>query len=240
MTDETVRIEVTLPGPIDDVWPAFRDPDLIRRWHGWDDDDLDAEIRLIFTDGTIASRTTARCTSAVTGSRSRSAGAQTIVRVTRATPLDSDDDGLGRLVRRHRRGLAAVPPAAALRPDPPLGRRAPHRAPRRRDAVVVTDRGRRRRSGWATQRALAAGEPYAADVAGEQLAGEVWFRSAHQLGLTVDAWGPGLLLLAEAPNAPVAHGAATATLTTYGDDDDGRRAARWRALWAAHYGDGAS
>ena len=42
----------------------------------------------------------------------------------------------------------------------------------------------------------------------------MWFRSPHQLGLTVDAWGPGLLLLAEAPNAPVPHGARD------GDPDD--------------------
>ena len=45
MTAEPVRIEVTLPRPIAEVWPAFRDPALIRRWHGWDDDDLDAEIQ---------------------------------------------------------------------------------------------------------------------------------------------------------------------------------------------------
>ena len=37
--------------------------------------------------------------------------------------------------------------------------------------------------------ALAAGERYAAVVAGEQLEGEVWFRSPHQLGLTVDGLG---------------------------------------------------
>ena len=52
------------------------------------------------------------------------------------------------------------------------------------------------------------GERYEASVAGEALAGEVWFRSSRQLGLTVDAWGPGLLLFAVAPS-----GGAAFTLT---------------------------
>ena len=46
---------MTLPRPIAEVWTAFRDPALIRRWHGWGYDDLDAEIQEIFIDGTIAS-----------------------------------------------------------------------------------------------------------------------------------------------------------------------------------------
>ena len=58
----------------------------------------------------------------------------------------------------------------------------------------------------------------------------MWFRSRHQLGLTVDAWGPGLLLLAEAPNERAPQ-RASATLTMY--DDDRPRTRRWREAWAA-------
>ncbi len=67
-------------------------------------------------------------------------------------------------------------------------------------------------------------------IAGEQLTGEVWFRSQHQLGLTVDAWGPGLLVLAEAPKSERRN--ASATLTMYDDTD---RDARWRDAWTEVY-----
>ena len=233
MNDEPVRIEVTLPRPIADVWPAFRDPELIRRWHGWDDDGLDAEIRLIFTDGTIASEEDRTLHIGGHLFTLEELGAQTIVRVTRTTPLDTEavdwdawyddiDEGWLSFLQqlrfaltyqwgRDRRALhlggdalASPPPAVA-------------------DALGLGDAARR-----------APGERYACAVADETLEGEVWFRSTHQLGLTVDGWGPGLLLLAEAPNAPVPLGAATATLTTYGDDD-ATRAERWESLWAAHY-----
>ena len=73
-----------------------------------------------------------------------------------------------------------------------------------------------------------AGDRYDATVAGEHLTGEVWFRSAHQLGLTVDAWGPGLLVLADAPNG--GGRAGSATLTTYGPID-GDRESRWTGVW---------
>ena len=89
MTDG-LRIEVTLPAPVDDVWPAFRDPDLIRQWHGWEDESLDDEIRMIFADGTTVEEDGRALH--VGGHRFtfEPAGAQTIVRVVarrrRSTP----------------------------------------------------------------------------------------------------------------------------------------------------------
>jgi len=47
-------IEVTVAAPVQDVWRALRDPDLLRNWHGWDyempdgGDGLDAEIQVIY------------------------------------------------------------------------------------------------------------------------------------------------------------------------------------------------
>lgn len=72
--------------------------------------------------------------------------------------------------------------------------------------------------------------PYAARVApGDTLAGTVWFRAEHQLGLTVDAWGDGLLVVAgQAPP-----GDAMAVLTTHGLDEAARAdlAERWTTWW---------
>ena len=109
-------------------------PALIRRWHGWDDDGLDAEIQEIFIDGTIASEDDRTLhigghlfALEARGRADRSCGS------TRATPLDTDVDGLGRLVRRHRRGVADASCSSCASPSTHhWGRRAPHRAPRRR------------------------------------------------------------------------------------------------------------
>ncbi len=49
--EEAVRIEVTIGAPIDVVWQALREPDQIRRWHGWHADGLAEEIKLIYETG---------------------------------------------------------------------------------------------------------------------------------------------------------------------------------------------
>ncbi len=36
--------------PVERVWQALRDPAEIRRWHGWNEPGLDAEIQFIFVD----------------------------------------------------------------------------------------------------------------------------------------------------------------------------------------------
>jgi uncharacterized protein YndB with AHSA1/START domain len=41
-------IALTLPADADEVWRHLREPELIRRWFGWEYDGLDDEIDLIF------------------------------------------------------------------------------------------------------------------------------------------------------------------------------------------------
>jgi hypothetical protein len=54
------------------------------------------------------------------------------------------------------------------------------------------------------------GERYETSIPqGENIAGEVWFRSKHQTGLTVERYGDGLLVVTE----------AEALISTYGLDD---------------------
>ena len=43
-----VSIEAVIAAPAAEVWAALRDPQLIRRWHGWEDDSLDAEVEQIY------------------------------------------------------------------------------------------------------------------------------------------------------------------------------------------------
>ena len=226
-------IRVTVPAPVSEVWPALRDPALIRRWHGWEMDGggLDDEIEFIFLKNGIADDE--RHTLHVGGHLFTllDDGAQTIVEVTRTTPPDDDsmdwdawyddiDEGWRSFVQqlrfavahqwgRDRRTLHLDGESVA---DPPVSVA---------DALGLE--------------VGAVGERYQADVAGEHLSGEVWFRSRHQLGLTVDAWGPGLIVLAEAPKSERRN--ASATLTMYDGTD---RDARWREAWAESYRSGHS
>jgi len=54
MTDPVI-VEVTIAAPVADVWRALRDPDQIRRWHGWDYDGIEHEIAEIYVTGAKAS-----------------------------------------------------------------------------------------------------------------------------------------------------------------------------------------
>ncbi|ANZ39529.1 hypothetical protein BBK82_29260 [Lentzea guizhouensis] len=48
MSDEGVRIEITVAAPVEEVWRSFREKEKIRHWHGWDLPELDAEIDHIY------------------------------------------------------------------------------------------------------------------------------------------------------------------------------------------------
>ena len=75
-------------------------------------------------------------------------------------------------------------------------------------------------------------------LVGEHVKGEVWFRSEHQLGITVDAWGDGLLVVSSTgPTEDKPDGAATAILSTYGLDDDrlAELSARWTPWWGSRF-----
>lgn len=48
MSDDGVRIEITVAAPVGEVWRSFRDREKLRHWHGWDIPELDAEIENIY------------------------------------------------------------------------------------------------------------------------------------------------------------------------------------------------
>lgn len=223
-------IEVTVAAPADTVWAALRDPDLIRRWHGWDVDELTEEIRTIYLNG-VSEDPVARTLQIGGGDRfslHEMGPDTTIVRITQA-PKGSDPDWvdyydditegwwtflqqLRFAVERH--GLAErrtlIFTGELAEPQP---------------AVTA--------AGLQAVQGTIPGDAYRTD----DLAGTVWASSPTQLALTVDAWGDGLLILADLPVAPHRpRGGATALLTTYGLDDAALRAleSRWGAWWEKH------
>lgn len=93
MPDRAVAVETTVAAPFAAVWRALREPDEIRRWHGWDDPGLDAEIDVIYFQG-VAADEAAGTLAIADGSRFEldDRGDTTVVRVTMPAPARSWDE----------------------------------------------------------------------------------------------------------------------------------------------------
>lgn len=224
-------IEVTVAAPVAVVWDALRDRDQLRRWHGWDDPGLDAEIEVIFFQDVTEDREGGVLQ---LGDRDRfelaDVGGATRVRIVRG-PLDPTSDwaayydditeGWTSFLQQLR---------FALERHPGEERRTLMRSGAPVDGGTVVDR-----LGLTALRDRPAGERYSIDTPVEPLAGTIWFVSERQLGLTVDGFGDGLLIAGhEHPAGHRPHGGAMVLITTYGLDDAGFDAvrARWDA-WSA-------
>ncbi|MCT2586950.1 SRPBCC family protein [Actinophytocola gossypii] len=229
--NDTPRIEVTVAAPVDTVWRALRDKDTIRHWHGWDYDGLDDEIDLIYfteVDEDPAARTL-------------SVQAGDVIR------LEPDGDGTRVTLTRAPRGVN--PDWDAYYGEITEGwitflhqlRFAVERGPgAARRTVFLTGANPSGRS-LAQDLGLPLSGPVATDLLGEHVTGEHWYRSANQLGIAVDAWGGGLLVLSS--HGPVdgkPNGVAMALLSTYGLDDArfAELRDRWTAWWDEHVDSG--
>ena len=230
---EVPIVELTLPAPIETVWQWIRDPELIQRWHGWEAESLAAEIQFIFADHATPDEDAH--TLLVTGHlfTFESRGDETVVRLTRSAPAlgtewteeyyEQIDQGW--TIFLHQLRFA-------------LGR---HRDDERRTVFLFGRQAGTTPTAGALGLADLASQPpgtrYAkASPTGDELAGEVWFATDHELGLTVDGWGDGLLIVAAGRDEPA--GAATmAILTTYGmaDGDVDALRERWTQWWTAHH-----
>lgn len=227
-------IQVTIAAPVDDVWRALREKDKIRHWHGWDDPGLDAEIDLIYFQGF-----------------SEDAAARTLgVQEGDHIVLEPDGDGTRVTLTRAPRGVS--PEWDAYYDDITEGWTTFMQ--QLRFFVERQPSGHRRTAFFAGTTAGApplvaelgldgvalrpAGSAFEADLAGQDVKGEVWFRSDHQLGVTVDAWGDGLLVVAYTePTDEKPAGTAMAVLSTYGLDEAAYAELndRWSAWWSPRY-----
>jgi len=235
MTESGGVIEVVIAAPVPEVWAALRDPVQIRRWHGWEDDSLDAEIEQIYG---------AAATVAESGTRLVLAGGDTVV-------LETVPGGTR--LQLHRVPLGANPEWDAYYDDITEGwtsflqqlRFALERHPGsdRRTLQLAgapaTLGGVVARLGVAELRDRDAGTPYTATTTlAEHWTGQVWFVSERQLGITVDGYGDGLLILGEEPVA--AHrpdGGSMVLLTAYtGPEEFAAIRERWNRWWVNEIG----
>ena len=232
-THDRPLVEVTISASADEVWRALRDPAAIREWFGWETDSLPAEIDFIFLQRASADDD-AKVLRFSMGDRFEieDRGASCVVRVVRPAPTaDTDWDdvfedmtqgwiaftqllafAMSRHAKEHRRTLylAGSPRAAG----DPLAK-----------AALGLDAGK-------------IGERYTT-MAAESLSGTVWHRGRHQVGVTVDGWNDGLLVVMDRPaNDRWPVGGSQAILTTYGLDDAAFESlrARWTRWWNDHFG----
>jgi uncharacterized protein YndB with AHSA1/START domain len=231
MADNALCIEVAVAAGVDTVWHALRDKETIRQWHGWDYDGLDDEIDLIYlTD--VESDEDAHTVKMQDGDliRLEADGDGTRVALTRAPCGENPEwDAYhaeiteGWITFLHQLKFAVERQAGAVR--------------RTLFFTGSNESGRDvvRELGLPSDADDAAVD---VDLVGEKVRGEVWFRAEHQLGVTVDAWGDGLLVVSSSgPTDDKPEGAATAILSTYGLDDDqlAKLSSRWTPWWTERF-----
>ncbi|HEX6351659.1 SRPBCC domain-containing protein [Actinophytocola sp.] len=222
--NEPPRIEVTIAAPVDTVWRALRDRDTIRHWHGWEFEGLDEEIDLIYFNH-----------------HSEDPEAHTLgVQEGELIRLEPHGDGTRVTLTRAPKGVN--PDWDAYYEDITEGwivflnqlRFAVERQPGKPRRTVFLHS--HNKSGRDLEQDLELGGGH---LVGEDVKTEVWYRADNQVGVTVDAWGDGLLVVASCePTEAKPDGVAMAVLSTYGltDEQLADLTERWRTWWAERYG----
>jgi uncharacterized protein YndB with AHSA1/START domain len=214
-TSDPVIVEVTVAAPAPAVWRALREPAEIRRWFGWDYPGLDDEIGGIFVSGASVSESDRTIDTGEGRFVLEPRGEHTVVRVTRAAPAGSTSwngiyDGINEgwmTFAQQLRFALERHPGEERRTVRLTGESAPTIDLADIESVPV---GERYEITISPDEETPAGEQRQTSIPpSETLAGEVWFRSKHQTGLTVDRYGDGLLVVTE----------AEALISTYGLDD---------------------
>ena len=230
--EDHVLIEVTVPAPADAVWAALRDPKQITNWFGWDTDGLKDEIDFIFV--THAEADEARRTVTFVGVNDRyeveARGETSLVRVVRSAPVGEWTDVFDGMIEGWISFTQQLAFAFARHPGQ-TRRTMFFSGPPRADQLG--------RSLLGLDAAPAPGEPYAMPLGPDDASGQVWFTARHQIGVTVEAWGDGLLVVLDSP--PKAEkrprGSTMMTLTTYGLSDAAFAdlQGRWKTWWDARF-----
>jgi uncharacterized protein YndB with AHSA1/START domain len=231
MSEDRPRIVVTVAAPVEAVWDAMRDKEKIRHWHGWEYEGaqggLEEEIDLIYFTRVTADEES--------GILTLGDGDQFVVE-----PVEG-----GSRVTLTRAAYGDNPEWDAYYDDITEGwitflqqlRFAVERHPGEpRRTLFYSGAGDRPPIVELGMDVQPAGTPYELELIGAAAKGEVWFTSEHQVGLTVDGWGDGLLVLSHVPPSDKKpDGASMAVLSLYGDVDRAAIDERWNAWWKARY-----
>ena len=227
--EDHVLVEVTVPAPADAVWAALRDPAKIKDWFGWETDGLKDEIDFIFV--THAEADEVRRTVTFVGVNDRyeveATGKTTsLVRVVRSAPAGDWSDVFDGMIEGWISFTWQLAFAFARHPGQ-TRRTLFFSGPPREDRLALSLLG--------LDAAPGPGEPWSMPLGPDAAAsGEVWFVARHQTGVTVDAWGDGLLVvLDQPPTEKRPRGTTMLTLTTYGLSEAALADlhGRWQGWW---------
>ncbi len=237
---EQVIVDITIAAPIEAVWPALREPDLIRTWFGWDADSLAEEIKFIFLDH--ATEDVARHVvqfgeweGAADRIELEAVEGGTRLRVVRAGGAPVDWTGVYEDITQGWINFFQQL-RLALELHPGEGRRTVYLSGAAKSGAGEPSTA----LGLSHLTTVSPGMPYRARPAtGEEIGGLVWYQTHFQTALTVENWGKGLLVVTDmgvSPKRP--HGGGSVLLTTYGLSDGAFLAleARWRDWWDARFG----
>ncbi len=238
---EREAVRIAIDAAAETVWTALREPHEIERWHGWHYDELEAEIDAIFlSDVTEHPEELTLDTNG--GGRFEleraddADGPHTVLRIVRGLDqygtdwdggYDEIDEGWTTFVHQLRFLLERHPgqDRRTLRIDDD----------RPSTATVWQLLGFEHLvgpGGPGVGERYEARVPAAGGTEAEDISGEIWFRTEHQVGLTVDEWGDGLLVVADErdPERP-----GSVLVTTFGDDHEAfeRRHEAWQDRWFA-------
>ncbi|MBA3797923.1 MAG: hypothetical protein H0X18_02210 [Geodermatophilaceae bacterium] len=240
---EPITIEVTVGAPIETVWSYLREPALISQWHGWIEDGLEQEVDFIY--GQHAHETTTpyvlqmdRGTEGSVDGGDRfellesGTDRQTSVRITRGargsgelwdTWYDDITEGWTSFLHQLRFTLEEAP-----------------EFPRRTIFLNVDGTGLTSVRAALGLTSVAAEQAYTVGGADEpDLRGRGWFSSDHQVGVTAESLGPGLVIAADKPDATGDYKGAMVIVSTYGQDEAAfaNSVKEWGNWWRALYPD---
>jgi hypothetical protein len=236
---DRVLVEILVAAPIETVWKALREPAEYCRWFGWNYPNLAQDIEMMFFQNTQfdeATHTIRDKGDSPDRFALEAQGEQTIVRVIRSAPAtDETWQGIYSDVQegwitffQQLKFMLERHPGADRRTVYLNGRAKSEGTPLPAQAL-----------GLDPLAVVRVGERYTIETrTGESLEGTVWYREAYQLGLTVDAYGDGLLIFNARPRtAKSHHGGGRIVVTTYGLDDAAFDEVqdRWKTWWAGTY-----
>jgi hypothetical protein len=196
----TNNLSVVINSDAQQVWTMLREPSKVAQWHGWEADDQAAEINEIYFSPKVVEG--ADHTSLVVDGGDiftlKPVPTGTEVSVTRAA-IDHNSEWAAWDEDITQGWLTFLQQLRfALERHPHGKRKTLFFSVPGRDGSAIEKLG--------LSDVPAPGEPYSLTLAtGEEVSGKVWFRSNHQVGLTVHSYaehGEGLVIVADQPAIP--------------------------------------